>query len=229
MILIIDTSKANGNVIADIMRHMGFLAYATTPLTALGEFSNLYTAIIVSNPERFPDIEDYVRRLRMIDERTMIFSISKGVNPHPEIFNLNFKNNIYSTTLAKKMIAYSEKNRLKAIGIYRTNDLSLSAGFPSPTYKGKPIEFSKTELRILKFLAYTTPTPQKISKIIKYVYSPYKRPEPSGVRSHICHINTKFRELTGQNLIEMKHGEGYHLLILPHAGDYVIKRLSTYF
>lgn len=229
MVLIIDTSKENGNVIADIMRYMGFLAYATTPLTALGEYSNLYSAVLISNPERFPDIEDYVRRLRMIDSRASLFSISVGVNPHPELFNINFRNNIYSSTLAREMTKYAEKHGPKSIGLYRTNDLMVSAGMHEITYNGKILDFSRTELKIVKFLAHTTPQPQMTETIIKYIYSPYNHPEPSGLRSHISRINSKFREATGQNLIAMKPREGYHLLIPPHMEDFIVKRLSKYF
>lgn len=229
MVLIIDTSKENGNAIADIMRFMGFLAYATTPLTALGEYSNLYSAVIISNPERFPDIEDYVRRLRLLDSRISLFSISAGVNPHPELFNINFKNSIYSSTLAREITEFAAKHGPKSIGLYRTHDISVCAGERDATYNEQVIDFSKTELRIVKFLAHTTPKPQMTETIIKYIYSPYKHPEHSGLRSHISRINSKFRELGGKNLIEMKPKEGYLLLDIPHVEDCMFKSLSMYF
>ena len=229
MILVIDTSRENANVITDILRFMGFLAYGTTPHEALGEYSNMYSAVIISNPEKFADIADYVRRLKLYDSRMTLFSISVGVNPRPDLFAINFRNNIYSTTLAKEMLKYVDKNKARSIGIYRTNDFEVSAGFHTITYNDKILDFSKTELRIVKFLVHTMPRPQMTDTIIKYVYPPNKFPEHSGLRSHICHINEKFRAASGKNLIEMKPREGYRLLVIPHAGDFIVKSMSTYF
>lgn len=229
MLLVIDTNLKNANTVTDLLRYMGFLAYPATPSDALSEFSNLYTAVVIVNPADFPDIKDYVSRLRSFDNRMMLFSLSDGENPCPELFALNFKNNIYSRTFAQAIIKYCEKNSDRTIGCYRTSEFEVSAGMHDAVYKGITIPFTKMELRIIRFLLHTNPEPQMTDVIIKYVYPASKRPEHSGLRTHISHINGKFRKATGQNLIEMKPKAGYYLLIVRDFIEYLKDFTTMYF
>ena len=229
MLLVIDTNMKNANAVTNILRYMGLLAYPTTPHHALTEFSNLYSAVVIINPVKFPDIQDYVKRLKSFDERMMLFSISDKENPFPELFTLNFKNNIYSRTFANAIIQYSIKNSSRTIGCYRTSELNVVAGMEEAIYNGKSIPFSKMELRVVRFLLHTNPKPQMTDTIIKYIYPANKRPEHSGLRTHISHINEKFRNVTGRNLIEMKPKEGYHLLIVRDFTEYLKDETTMYF
>lgn len=228
MILVIDTSRKNASVITDILWYMGFLAYPANPQKGLKEISNIYTAILISNPIKFPDIKDYVKRIKSYDSNMMIFSISDGENPFPELFDLNFRNNIYSSTLAREMVAYSIKRAYRIIGEYKAWEISANYGDNMVIYEGKEIPFTKMEMRVIRFLLRTHPAPQMTDRIIKYIYPKSKRPEHSGLRTHISHINTKFRAVTGKNLIEMKPKEGYTILVTRDFLDYIRDYTTTH-
>ncbi len=212
MILVIDRSRRNAVSIKDILLYMGFVAYAATPNEGLSEISARYHAVVISNPNKFPDICDYVKRLKRYYSAVPIFAISNDKINHSEIFDICFKNNIYSTTLIKKIMAYCFENYYPPIGNYVLEGLEAAAGIPEIKYYGKTLIFTKTELRILRYMIANHPVPQMTSNLLKYVFSPSKMPEPSSVRTHISIMNKKFRMVTKENLFAMVPKTGYVIL-----------------
>ncbi len=218
MILVIDESRRYANSITDMLFYMGFLAYGTTPSDGLNEISPLYRAILISNPENLPDVEDYISRLKKYCSSIPIFSISDGQNPYQHLFDISFNNAIYSTTLVCKIIDWCIKNNRAEIGVYKLAGLNASAGLQSVTYFEKPLLMTKTELKIIRYLIRTYPNPQSIENILKYLYPASKRPERSSIRTHISIINKRFHALAQRNLIANVGKEGY-LIMTPIARD----------
>ena len=82
MVLIISTSRKTAEVISDMFYYMGVISYAATPTEALSEFSGLYRAALLVNPEALPDHEDFVSKHP--DAKVYYFS-AKGSHAHTEV------------------------------------------------------------------------------------------------------------------------------------------------
>ena len=75
MVLIINTSKKQAQSVSDIFYYMGIISCFATPKEAFSEISDLYRAVIVLNPESFPDIEDFVTKIKSYASSVPIFAI----------------------------------------------------------------------------------------------------------------------------------------------------------
>ena len=83
MLLIISQSKRLAKSVQETFYYMSILSYGATPHEALSEVSGLYRAVLIINPESFPDINDYVLRLKSYNTAL------------PEEVYLYAKNNLY--------------------------------------------------------------------------------------------------------------------------------------
>ena len=76
MLLIISQTKKNAKSVADTFHYMSILAYGATPHEALSEVSDLYRAVLIIHPESFPDINDYVNRIKSYKSNIPVFALT---------------------------------------------------------------------------------------------------------------------------------------------------------
>ena len=209
MILIIDKSKKERTTVSEMFHYMGILSYAVTPQAAFSEISTKYRAILITNPDSFPDITDYISRLRRYSANIPIFALS----PYPERKDIpadgTFDYDIYSSTLVNEVIKYQEERSLPSLGKYLIAGLDLGCDIPTPRYFAEPLKLTKTETMIVRYLTVAYPSYASAEEILKHSLKPGKIAEPSVIRAHISSINKKFFLLKGRSLIISSPGSGY--------------------
>ena len=210
MVLIIDTSKRTAESISDIFYYMGILSKAATPKEALSEISPIYKAVLISNPDTFPDIEDYVDRLSSYAQLPL-FSISD--NPRSpllgHLFDKNYHNSVYSSSLATDIMRIQSERSLSPIGTYRLAGIDASCDLAKVTALNDVIPFTKTEVMILRYLIASYPEAQSPKNILKYAFKQNRKPEITSIRTHISLMNKKFRGIRGKNLVISIPEKGY--------------------
>lgn len=221
MVLIISSSKKTAEVISDMFYYMGVVSYAATPTEALSEFSGLYRAALVINPDILPDHEDFVRKLRSYASSVPIFAVADHDGHNKDVFDGTFDDSIYSSTLIEQIIRYQSERGLPLCAHYRLAGIDASCTTERVTYFDKAIDFTKTETMIMRYLIASYPNPQSAKRIIKYAYKPTKKPELSSIRTHISVMNKKFKEVTGKSLCLSVEKEGYVI-----ATPKIIKELA---
>ena len=105
MLLIISQSKKIARSISETFHIMSILSYAATPHEALSEISDLYRAVLIINPESFPDINDYVNRIRSYKSDIPIFAKLEDSAPtyYSDIFDGCFEKTTFTPALAEKI------------------------------------------------------------------------------------------------------------------------------
>ena len=222
MVLVISSSRKTAEVISDMFYYMGVISYAATPTEALSEFSGLYRAALIMNPEILPDQADFVAKLRSYAKAVPIFAISDSDGFSRIIYDGVFESSVYSSILLEEIVRYQNGCSLPLSAHYRLAGIEASCTTERVTHFDKPIAFTKTETMILRYLIATYPMPQSTKRIVKYAYKPTKKPEVSSIRTHVSVMNKKFREITGKNLCLSVDKEGYVI-----ATPKMMKELTT--
>ena len=216
MLLIISQSKKLAKSVQETFYYMSILAYGATPHEALSEVSGIYRAALIINPDAFPDVNDYVVRLRSYKSDIPIFALtdSEKKSFYADIFDAIFTKNSLTPHLASKIINYAnEKNRAK-IGDYRLAGFDASSHLVGVSYFDKKVNITKTEAMILRYLMRVYPIPQSAEKIAKYCFRPSRSPEPSSIKTHISVMNKKLDVAIGRKMIVHVHEKGY-LIFTP--------------
>ncbi|MBR2343105.1 MAG: response regulator transcription factor [Clostridia bacterium] len=216
MILVIDSERRAGVLLSDMLCYMGIVSRAVTPAEAPSVLSPLYRAILVQSPEALADAEGLVGRLRSYAPSTPIFSISTVDDGSP-LFDLSFPKGISAAELLAKITDYATGASLELPGSYILSGLDASVGHATAMLFGRPLGLTRTEAMILRYLIRCYPTPCTAEDILLHAYRAGRRPEPSGVRTHICIINRKYRKIRGRNLIFSLRDEGYKILTTEDA------------
>ena len=209
MVLIISTSKRKAQIINEIFYYMGVLSYAATPTEALSEISGVYRAALVLDPQDLPDTVSFISKLKSYASLIPIFAISDSNDYQKDVFDGNFKNSIYSSTLIEKIVEYQYNHKLPLSAHYRVAGIDASCDSERVTFFDKTIPFTKTEVMILRYLIVSYSTPQDARSILKYAYKHSKKPESASIRTHISVMNRKFRDSTGKHLFFSIEKEGY--------------------
>ena len=213
MILIISQSNRTAKDISEIFHYMSILSYGTTPKEGLSEISTIYKAIIIIEPSSFPDIFDYLRRIRSYSSAIPIYAVSKGEYKTPfEIFDRIYSKKDFSTTLALEMIKDLNNACNAKIGVYKLAGIDASFNSFGVSYFQDKLNLTKTETMILRYLIRCYPLPQKSTQILKYSFKHSRAPEEHSIKTHISIINKKFKILTERKMIELIHGEGYRII-----------------
>lgn len=211
MLLIISTNKKIARSVSDTFHYMSILSYAASPHEALSEISEMYRATLIINPESFPDINDFVVRLKSYKSDIPVFAISeKEAPPHyPDIFDGIFTKNVFTPALAGKIIEYANRNNYAKIGDYYLAGFDASSTTVGVNYFDTRVSFTKTEAMILRYLIRSYPMPQSAESILKYCFRPSRSPEAASIRTHISLMNKKLEEATGRKMIILEPGQGY--------------------
>ena len=211
MILIISQSKKLSRNISETFHYMSILSYGATPHEALSEISSRYKAALIVKPSEFPDIKDYINRIRSYKSNLPIFALTEAdYEPiYDEIFDKVFTKPTLTPSLAQKIIKYANENNLSRIGEYHIGGFNASSYLVGVTYFSTPIKFTKTEAMILRYLAVSYPTPQSADMIIKYAFRANRAPEVSGIRTHISVMNSKLEKCINKKMFTFVPGKGY--------------------
>lgn len=207
MLLIIDRSEKNGNTVAHMMRYMGILAYEVTPAEAFAEISPLYSAVLLIHPETLPDGRDFLRRLAGYcpipvfvygeSDLPVLAAFPKTMNP---------------SAVAGNIRAILETRGMRPIGSYYLSGLDADISSSGVRYFDRPLTFTRTEVMMIRYLIRTYPALTPPLDILRHAFRRENCPDLSNIRTHVSVINKKFREATGQNLIQNPLGRGYCLI-----------------
>ena len=216
MLLIISQTKKDAVSIADTFHFMSILAYAATHHEALSEVSDMYRAALILNPEKFPDIMDYVRRIRSYRSDIPIFALTSSYPPpyFPEIFDGCFTLPTFTPALARQIIEYANENNRAKIGDYFLAGFNASSHNLGVNYFYDKLSLTKTETMILRYLIRKYPLTASSDEIIKYAFRSTRAPEASSVKTHISLMNKKFEGQIGKRMIEFVPKKGY-IIITP--------------
>ena len=211
MLLIVAQNKRTAESISDIFYYMGIISCAATPTEALGEISSIYKAVLISDPDSFADIKDFISRLTAYCTGIPLFSISENPSDisYRDLFIKNYHSDSYSSVLAKEIADELNSRGLPSIGSYKLAGIDASAGLAKVMSFDTPIPFTKTEAMILRYLISAYPMPQSAKSILKYAFKQNRCPDITGIRTHISVMNKKFRELRSRNVIVSIPERGY--------------------
>ncbi len=214
MILIVHPALKHAKQAADIFYYMGIPSVARRPKEALSEISLCYRAVLLCHPSALPAPEDYVERLRRMGGGVPIFSLAEDAADHAlsHLFALSLDADSYSSHILLKIRAYQEANALPLLGSYTLAGLCLDCDAKRPYYCDRPVDFTKTEAMILRYLIRAYPESADVHHILRYAMRPDNLSEPASIRTHIWSINRKFRMHTGRRLISSLPGEGYRIV-----------------
>lgn len=216
MLLIICQNKRLARSVSDTFHYMSILSYGATPHEALSEVSSMYRAALIINPTSFPDISDYVSRIKRYKSDLPIFAITDDTPPphYPDIFDGVFTKTTFTPSLAKKIITYANNNNRARIGDYFLSGFDASSDNVGVHYFNTSINLTKTEAMILRYLIVSYPEPQKAEKILKYAFKSGRAPEPASIRTHISIMNKKMEERIGSKMIALEPRRGY-IVVTP--------------
>ncbi len=214
MLLIISQSKKIARSVQETFHYMSILSYGATPHEALSEVSDLYRAVLILNPDGFPDIMDYVNRIRSYKSDIPVFAIlENGALPHyPDIFDGCFNKPAFTPALAEKIISYANESSSASIGDYYLAGFDASSSTVGVYYFNTKISLTKTEAMILRYLIRGYPIPQRADKILKYAFKPSRAPEAASIRTHLSLMNKKFEASIGRKMIGFEPKRGYIIL-----------------
>ena len=210
MILITGKRRAYARLIADYINRLGIICYPTSLSNAPKEICPMYRLIIVTEPDRENVTDEYLTSLRRSAFGCPIVALYQGeVDQGETRFDALYSDRTFSAKLVTRLIQLLKEKELPCIGDYRLAGINASATSGGVTYFEEAIDLSRTEAMILRFLMRSYPKPKKSETIVKYIYPPTKRPDPSTIRTHICKINKKFKDAFGNCIITSPIGTGY--------------------
>ena len=214
MLLIICQNKKLARSVGEAFHYMSILSYAATPHEALSEVCQLYRAVLIINPTSFPDINDYVVRIKSYKSDIPVFAVTAddAPNHYSDIFDAAFTSSSFTPALAKKIISYANEHNKAKIGDYFLAGFDASSNKVGVDYFNTKLSFTKTEAMILRYLIRSYPVPQRADSIIKYAFKPGRAPESSSIRTHLSLMNKKLEEATGRKMIALEAGKGYIIL-----------------
>lgn len=220
MLLIIDKNQANADTVSDIFNFMGIVSCGTTPESVGSEFSNRHKAILFIHPEQMNNADVLVKLARTYSLDAPVFAISndksysyENASPLYSIFDKVFPDGSLSSDITYQISSYLSDIGKDSLGTYRIAGIEASVNNPLPSYFDAPVNLTKTETMILRFLIASYPMPKSASDILKYSFRSGKTPEPASIRTHISSINRKFMSFTDKHVISNKQGAGYVLTV----------------
>ena len=75
MILIVHNEKRKARAVSDMLYHMGILSDVTAPHDIINSASDACRAIVFMDPNRIPDVESLITRIRMYNSKIPIFAL----------------------------------------------------------------------------------------------------------------------------------------------------------
>ncbi len=213
MLLIISRSKRNASALSDTFYYMSLLSFPATPKEALSEISLTYRAAIIMEPKSFPDIRDYISKIKSYVKSIPLFAISEeNADELSDCFCEIFGKNHSSPKIASRIMEHCEKMGLERLGSYKLAGFDASSDRVGVSYFYAKPHLTKTEAMILRYLICTYPIPQNADAILRHAFRASRIPEAASIRTHISIMNKKLEKISGRKLIEFSTGEGYFIM-----------------
>lgn len=212
MLLIIDKNQSNANTVSDIFNYMGLISSGTTPELAAKEISNRHRAILFVHPKSIYSAQEIVDLARTYSLDTSVFAIMDEDNCNSElasVFDKVFTDGTLSSKIFYDILTYQTDRGKGSIGTYRLAGIESSVHNSRTTYFDTPINLTKTETMILRYLIVSYPLAKNGKEILKYAFRSGKMPEISSIRAHISSINQKFMSVAKRHVISNKQRLGY--------------------
>ncbi len=225
MLLIISQNKRIAKSISDTFYYMSILSYAATPHEALSEISEIYRAALIISPESFPDVRDYVNRIKAYKSDLPVFALTEGAELpcYADIFDKTFDFPTFTPALAEKIIKYANDNNCARIGDYRLAGFNASSDVIGVNYFYRKVNLTKTEMMILRFLIRSYPLPKGSNEILKYAFKSSRSPDKNSIRTHISLMNKKFEKYLDKKVLTFIPHKGY--IIETPEYKYIAKEL----
>lgn len=211
MILIVSKSKKKADDYSEALLTMGYLAYGATPVSAIKEISPLYRAVVLLEGGEIINHGVFLSSFGAIPLKIPIFSIGETCDDR---IALSLPENVSVGSLIKKITRHLAQKSLPIIGDYACAGFDAEVNLCDVFYFDRPLNLTKTEKLVFRYLSRTYPIPQSAESMIRHCFKASRRPEPSTVRAHISSINKKFKSLMGRAVIEHYENRGY-LIITP--------------
>ena len=208
---------------------MGILSLGITPERASSEVSNRFRAILITSPEKMGGLDEYVSMLKRFSLGAPVFALYSDKNRFDEAesaadpFNKVFYGTGISYDLIFGIIKYQKCRGMKPIGNYKILGMNISIFTDRTLFFDVPMNFTKTETMIIRFLAVMFSTPAKAADILKFAFKSSKCPEISNIRTHISSINKKCMVYLHRPFIKSENRQGYIVstppLVLKNNND----------
>ena len=215
MLLIIDKTLEDALGISDMFFYIGIPSTAIDYKSALSENYDVYSAIIIINPENTKFTEEILAKLVDKKKSTPIFALcddKEYIEKSKGLFSKILDRATYSPRLYNTIATFTKENNINTPGVYILGNINASLNLASTLYNTDTIPFTKTENMILRVLIRFYGKPITSSEILKHAFRQSRAPELSNVRTHISIMNKKFKSKTNKNLIKLSLGKGYELI-----------------
>ena len=226
MLLIISKNKKIANSVSETFYYMSILSFVASPHEALSEISTIYRAVLVIDPSSFPDITDYVNRIKSYRSDIPIFALVTEPTQmrYADVFDECFTNTLFTPRLAERIIEYANKNHRSCIGDYYLAGFDASSKTIGVYYFYTKLNLTKTEAMILRYLIRSYPCPTNAKNILKHAFKPSRSPEQSSIRTHLSLMNKKLEKSIGRKMIGFEPSKGY-IILTP---DYLENKSKAY-
>ena len=212
MLLIISRSKRLASALSESFHYMSILSYPVTPKEALSEVSVIYKAIIIIEPGSFPDIKDYITRIKELVKGIPVFAYTEQcIDELSDIFCDVFAKDTPTPMIAARIKEYADEIGLERIGRYKLAGFDASSDRVGVSYFYTRPNLTKTEAMILRYLICSYPIPQSADSILRHAFRSSRMPEASSVRTHISAINKKLDNLLNRKAISLVPKKGYFI------------------
>ena len=217
MVLIIDGDKVISAAIADMLYYMGIPCAVSAKPIKTTQISNIYDAVIFTEPcRRSTDIE-LVRAVRFLTlgapSIAVVSSAERLSFEERALFDVIASPQLTPQSLLEMLKDCCSKNPDKIPGNYVAPCLNASSRINDVRYMGDSLGVTRSEAMIIRTLTRTHPLSVDSKTILRHAFRQGKAPDPSGIRTHICSINKKFLFLFGKRLIEADESGRYSLAL----------------
>ena len=113
--------------------------------------------------------------------------------------------------LLARVQALCRRHYLKKTPLLRVKDLEIDTGARSVSLRGRPIELTPREFRLLEYLASRPGEVVSRTDIWEHVYDEHTEPRSNAVDSAICVLRKKIESPGTTALLQTRRGMGYVL------------------
>ncbi len=199
MILVINEDTGLCDSITEMFRICGMPCYGTNTEEAMSEPEQLYSILLLPSPYAPREIVSTVKKLREKFKGLPICKVGIPNTEEPCIFDTI----IYPSTKFDGVCLSLDNLVLQSfnIGKYQKGVLKAYIDEGDVFYNTAKLGLTKTESIILRCLILSSPYGCQKEELLKYCFRRGSYTEASAIRTHICSINKKFNDISGQRLI----------------------------
>lgn len=214
-ILIIDDDIQIGNLEQEVLEREGYMcsrAYSGTEAVMLLE---KYLPDLILLDLMLPGIsgEEVLQKIKGIP--TIVVSAKIGIDDKVSMLTdgaVDYITKPFNTReLVARVAVALRKAPMSASDVYTCGDITLNTTSHSVSVCGSEVSLTKTEYAILKLLIQNPNQVIAKSVILDRIWEDTLDCTESSLKTHISHIRTKLREISGKEYIESVWGIGFKL------------------